>query len=48
MTIALAVYVLPVTQGLTMREAIFLIVTPTTAVALVTFAWLESRAHRDE
>ena len=47
MTIALLLYVLPVAAGYTAREAIFLIVTPTTAFALFAFAWLESRALRD-
>ena len=47
MTIALVTYVLPVAVGYTAREAIFVIVTPTTAFALFAFAWLESRALRD-
>ena len=45
--IALAVYVLPASRGLSAREAVYLIVTPTTGIALLAFSWLESRAHRD-
>jgi len=47
MVIALGLYILPWSRVLTAREAIFLIVTPATGAALLAFAWLESRAHRD-
>jgi hypothetical protein len=47
MIVALGLYVLPVGQHLTAREATYLVVTPATGVALLVFAWLESRAHRD-
>jgi hypothetical protein len=47
MVIALGIYVAPGAAAFTAREAIFLIVTPTTGVALLLFAWLEARAHRD-
>lgn len=45
--IALVLYALPAAQSLSGREAAYLVVTPTTGVALLAFAWLESRAHRD-
>ena len=44
MIIALGTYALPVSRELSAREAIYLIVTPTVGVALLAFAWLESRA----
>jgi hypothetical protein len=47
MIVALGVYVLPVGQSLTAREATYLVVTPATGAALLVFAWLEARAHRD-
>jgi hypothetical protein len=47
MITALAVYVLPTVRDISAREAAYLIVTPATAFALLTFAWLESRALRD-
>ena len=47
MVIALGLYALPASRGLTAREAIYLVATPTTGIALLAFAWLESRAHRD-
>jgi hypothetical protein len=46
MAIALGLYALPASRGFNAREAIYLIATPTTGVALLAFAWLESRAHR--
>jgi hypothetical membrane protein len=46
MVIALGLYALPASRGFNAREAIYLIATPTTGVALLAFAWLESRAHR--
>ena len=45
MIIALGTYALPVSSGWSAREAIYLIVTPAVGVALLAFAWLESRAH---
>lgn len=48
MTIAMALYILPVSQGFTVREAVYLIVTPVTLVALLTFSYLEFRAHGAE
>jgi hypothetical protein len=47
MIVALGVYLLPVGRTLTAREATYLVVTPATGVALLVFAWLEARAHRD-
>jgi hypothetical protein len=47
MSIALAIYALPAGRELSALEAVYLVVTPTTGVALLAFAWLESRAHRD-
>jgi hypothetical protein len=47
MIVALAVYALAPHLGLSAREAAYLVVTPATTCALLTFAWLESRAHRD-
>jgi hypothetical protein len=47
MTIGLVVYALPMLRELTGRQAAYLIVTPATGVALLAFAWLESRALRD-
>jgi len=47
MAIALGVYALPASRGLSAREAAYLVVTPTVGVALLAFVWLESRAHRD-
>ncbi|GLC23772.1 hypothetical protein [Roseisolibacter agri] len=47
MLVALAVYALPAAQGLTAREATYLVVTPAVGVALLAFAWCEARALRD-
>ena len=47
MLVALALYVLPASQGFSAREATYLVVTPAVGVALLGFAWLEARAHRD-
>ena len=47
MLVALGLYVLPASQGFTAREAAYLVVTPAVGVALLAFAWLEARAHRD-
>lgn len=47
MIIALGLYALPISRGMTARQAIYLIVLPTTGLAPLVFAWLESRALRD-
>ena len=47
MATALATYVLPAAQALTAREGAYVVVTASTGVALLSFAWLELRAHRD-
>ena len=47
MTVAMGLIVLPVSQGMGAREAVYLIVTPSIPAALLTFAYLEHRAHRD-
>ena len=47
MLIALAVYIWGPALGLSTRDGVYLVVTPTTAIALLRFAWLESRALRD-
>ena len=48
MTGAIALYIVPSFASFSGREAIYLIVTATLGVALLTFAWLEHRAHRYE
>jgi hypothetical protein len=47
MSIAMGLYALAGYRDLTAREAIYLIVTPGVGIALLAFAWLERRAHRD-
>ena len=47
MTLAMLLYLLPAFGGFSGREAIYLIVTASVIVSLVTFSWLELRAHRD-
>jgi hypothetical protein len=47
MLAALAIYVLPMFREVSSRETVFLIATPSIGLALLTFAWLERRAHRD-
>lgn len=48
MVIALGVYALSASgRALSAREATYLVVTPAVACALLTFSWLEARAHRD-
>jgi hypothetical protein len=47
MLIALAVYIWGPTLNLTTRDGVYLVVTPSTVVALLLFAWFESRALRD-
>ena len=48
MVIALVVYVIAPTSGISTREAAYVVVTPTVGVVLFLFAWLESRALRDD
>jgi len=45
---AMALYVVPRFATFSGREVIYLIVTATLGVALLTFSWLEHRAHGDE
>jgi hypothetical protein len=47
MVTAVALYLLPHFAGFNAREAVFLIVTPSVIVPLLTFAYLEFRANRD-
>jgi hypothetical protein len=47
MSIAMAAYVIGGDDGITAREAIYLIVTPSIGAALLTFSFLELRAHRN-
>ena len=47
MLTGLAVYALPATRGFSAREVSYLVVTLAIGVALLTFAGLEARAHRD-
>ena len=47
MAIAMALFVLPSGATLTLREAVYLIVTPSVGAALLAFSYLEFRAHRD-
>ena len=46
-TIALCMFVVPALADLRAREVSYLIVTPTTVIAALCFAWLETRALRD-
>ncbi len=47
MAVAMGLIVLPISRQMGAQEAIYLIVTPSIAAALLTFAYLEHRAHRD-
>jgi hypothetical protein len=47
MTISLGMYAFPAGRMLSAAEALYYVVTPTVGVALLGFAWLESRALRD-
>ena len=47
MIIAMTLYVLAADPKHTAREAVYYIVTPSVAVALLTASWLELRAHRN-
>jgi hypothetical protein len=48
MASALGLYVLPVSDALSARDALYLVVTPALTGALLLFCWLEWRALRDE
>jgi hypothetical protein len=47
MAIAIGLYVTADLRPFTTREALYLVVTPSVGVALLTFCYLEWRAHRD-
>ena len=47
MIAAMVLFTVPALQTLNVRETVYLIVTPSIGIALLTFAWLEFRAHRD-
>ncbi|HEX6575665.1 MAG TPA: hypothetical protein VF042_11915 [Gemmatimonadaceae bacterium] len=47
MAIAIAVYVAAGIKPVSAREAVYLIVTPSVGIALLSFSWLELRAHSD-
>lgn len=47
MTTAMGLYVFPRFASLTVRAAVYVVVTPSIVVALLAFAYLEHRAHRD-
>lgn len=47
MATAMVLYILPIVERLSAREAVYMIVTPSIAVALLAFSYLELRAHRD-
>ena len=47
MTSALAMYIIPAFESFTGRQAAYLVVTPSVAVAALLFSYLELRAHRD-
>jgi MFS family permease len=48
MTAAMAVYFWPTAEGLSARNAVYVVVTASVSVALLVFSYLELRAHRDE
>jgi protein-S-isoprenylcysteine O-methyltransferase Ste14 len=47
MTTAMGIYFVPRLEGVTARNAAYLIVTSSVVVALLVFSYLELRAHRD-
>jgi len=47
MVAALGVYVIPAASQYTARDAVYAIVTPSVAIPILVFAFLELRAHRD-
>ena len=48
MTMAMAIYFLPLFAGYSSRESVYMIVTLSVGAALLKFCWLELRAHRHE
>jgi len=48
MTTAMGIYFVPRYEGVTARNASYLIVTSSVVVALLVFSYLELRAHRDD
>ena len=48
MAVAMATYLLVGYRALSARDALNIVVSSSIVVALLTFAWLEYRAHRDE
>ncbi len=46
MLIAMTLFVFAGDDTMSAREAVYLIVTPSVGLALITFSWLELRAHR--
>lgn len=47
MVTAMGIYFLPAAQALPSRVAVYFIVTASIVASLLTFSWLELRAHRD-
>ena len=47
MITAMTLFVVPAFANLTAREAVYLVVTPSIAMALLFFSWLEYRANSD-
>jgi len=47
MTTALAIYLIPPLEHFTGRQAVYVVVTSSVAVASIVFSYLELRAHRD-
>jgi hypothetical protein len=47
MTTALAIYLIPSLEHFTGRQAVYVVVTSSVAVASIVFSYLELRAHRD-
>jgi hypothetical protein len=47
MAVAMGVWLLAGDRSMSARQAIYLVVTPSVAVALLTLSYLEHRAHRD-
>lgn len=47
MATAMGLYAVPASEGLTARDAAYVIVTCSTAIPILAFSYLEYRAHRD-
>ncbi|HEY4954051.1 MAG TPA: hypothetical protein VII02_04120 [Gemmatimonadaceae bacterium] len=47
MATAIGLYFLPIAESFTARGVVYIIVTPSVAVAVLVFSYLELRAHRD-